>query len=273
MGRIDKALERIKSREEANRTASQRPRTYKSVTVSGSVDGFYPDDLTKKVKAVRFDYKSLGANRIITPDMDPGVRTAYKMLRTRILQSMRSNQWQSLAVTSATQGEGKTITAINLAISLAGDVNHSVCLVDLDIRHTNIAKYLGLNVKCGISDCLQGNVPLQNALLKTDIDRLFILPNYKTEINTSEILSSPQMKDVTQRLNRDPSTIIIYDMPPILAADDMLAFARFTDAILLVVAEGATLRTDVMKTCELLGNLNVIGTMLNRSNEKTASYY
>ena len=81
------------------------------------------------------------------------------------------------------------------------------------------------------------------------------------------------MHEIAQRLVLDdPQRIVIYDMPPLLSADDMLAFAPFTDAVLFVVSEGATRQTDVVKARELLETVNVIGTVLNQSDVKTASY-
>ena len=276
MGRLNKALERIKSREQGNNNPAAPEAAAGAAFLKADVGNGAPlsdDPFAGKPALARLDADVLGSGRIITADTDPGVRTAYKMLRTRVLQAMRANGWRSLAVTSAAQGDGKTLTAINLAISLAGDVNHHVCLVDLDLRHSSVASYLGMRPKNGISDCLQRKEPLKSVLLKTSIERLFVIPNVRTEDNTSELLSSPGMNKIAQQLVHDPSRIVIYDMPPVLAADDMLAFAPMTDAILLVVSEGKTLRTDLMKTYELLGNLNVIGTMLNRSDEKTVAYY
>jgi Mrp family chromosome partitioning ATPase len=78
---------------------------------------------------------------------------------------------------------------------------------------------------------------------------------------------------LSEQLSADPSRIIIYDMPPILAADDLLAFKDNTDAILFVVSEGVTSRMDALRARELMEDLNVVGTVLNRSDEKTASYY
>lgn len=270
MGRLNKALERIKTEEigpvGANRRKTDRRRIY-------SPTGPVVDPLTKKLMSVRLDQEVMHKNHIITKKIDPVVQTSYKMLRTRVLQRMRANSWRSLAVTSATQGDGKSISSINLAISLAGDVNHNVCLVDLDLRHSSIASYLGLKPKHGISDCLQNNVPVEKALLKTDIDRLVVLPNVRTITNSSELISSPSMFEIAAQLSSNPDRIVIYDMPPLLAADDLEAFEPIPDAILLVVAEGTTRRTDTMKACELLENTNVIGTVLNRSDERTASYY
>ena len=118
---------------------------------------------------------------IITDNTDPTVRTAYKMLRTRLLQRMRANGWQSLAVTSASPGDGKTLTAINLAISLAGDVNHNICLVDLDLRHSSVARYLGMELDKGTSDCLRRKLSLEEALVRPNIERLVVLPNTQIE--------------------------------------------------------------------------------------------
>ena len=186
---------------------------------------------------------------------------------------MRANGWRRLAITSSSQGDGKSLTAINLAISLAGDVNHNVCLVDLDLRHSSVARYLGIKSKFGTSECLEGKVPLSSVLVRPDIDRLVVLPNYKMQNHSSELISSPAMRQTADALSADPDRIVIYDMPPLLSADDVLAFAPFFDAVLLVVAERKTSRTDTMKALELLENANVLGTVLNRSDEKTAAYY
>jgi len=271
MGRLNKALERIKSREAEN-SASARKRAVSEPRNLLSAKQF-ADPITDSIRSVRLSREQLSENHIINEDIDPAVRTAYKMLRTRVLQRMRANGWRSLAVTSATQGDGKSLTAINLAISLAGDVNHNVCLVDLDLRHSSIANYLGLKAKVGVSDCLANLANAEDIFIRPNIDRLVIAPNVREVPHSSEMLSSPAMYELNAMLVSDPTRIVIYDMPPLLSADDMLAFEPVTDAILLVVAETKTSRTDMVKACELLDNVNVIGTVLNRSDEKTASYY
>lgn len=273
MERIHKALKRIKSWESENKlratgTSSRNDSVIRKKKTANGVDS-----LANAAKKVRLDTDILAENRIISDEIDPSIRTSYKMLRTRIIQRMRSYGWQSLAITSATQGDGKTITAINLALSIAGDINHNVCLVDLDLRHPSIANYMGLKSKNGVSACLKKKLPLADAVVSPNIDRLLILPNYTTEVNSSELLSSPTMQDLADELTQDPRRIVIYDMPPVLAADDMLAFSPNIDAVLFVVAEGLTARTDVMKAFELLENTDIIGTLLNGSDERTAAYY
>lgn len=272
MSRLNKALERIKARE-ASRNDPVFMDNELTHRAARSPRQMIPDPVAKASKMAVLHPETMREYHLITEDIDPVVLTSYKMLRTRILKSMRSNGWQSLAVTSAAQGDGKTITAINLAISLAGDVNHNVCLVDLDLRHSSVASYLDLDVEYGISDCLSGNVPLEKAIVRTNIDRLTVLPNLRQIPESSEMLSSPAMRQFTEMLAADPTRLVIYDMPPILAADDMLTFDQYIDAVLFVIAEGKTSRTDAIKARELMVEMNLLGTVLNRSDERTATYY
>ena len=268
MGRLERALERMKHNE-----GELAPR-HRGTPVPSRTPGRGAGSIGANVSVTQLDRDILSRQRVLNENTDARVRTAYKMLRTRVLQRMRSNGWQSLAVTSAMPSDGKTLSAINLAISLAGDVNHNVCLVDLDLRHSSIARCLGLESSVGASDCLRREATLDEAIIKPDIDRLLLLPNLHTESNSSELISSPEMNEIAQKLVLDdPQRIVVYDMPPVLAADDMLAFAPFVDAVLFVVSEGETRQTDVMKARELLESVNIVGTVLNRSDVKTASYY
>ncbi len=271
MGRLNKALERIRT---------ERENTQRSRALTSAMTSEFPQSNSESrpaffdnARSVKFDDDVLRTKRIITNDMDPSVRTSYKMLRTRLLQRMNANGWRQIAVTSATQGDGKTVTAINLAISLAGDVNHEVCLVDLDLRRSSIADYLGVKIDQGVSDCLARGIAIEDVLLKTPYERLTLLPNLRAEAHSSELLNSPEMRSLASQLAIGKHQIVVYDMPPLLAADDMLAFESMVDTTLFVVAEGKTSRIEVVKACELLEGTNLIGTVLNRSDEKTASYY
>ena len=235
MGRLEKALERMKRQDLQSKTQVRTPPTLApeepsisqplatepTISQAPAAETRVRQTTTGGPAIAEFtlDPALLQANRIINPSSDPAIVTAYKMLRTRVLQRMRANGWRSLAVTSATPGDGKTMTAINLAISLAGDVNHNVCLVDLDLRHSSVSRYLGIQAEKGTSDCLRRGVPVSEALVRPDIDRLVILPNAQIETHSSELLSSPEMHEMAQRwVLEDPGRIIIYDMPPLLSA-------------------------------------------------------
>ena len=197
-------------------------------------------------------------------------------MRTRVLQRLRAAQWNVLGVSGTGPGEGKTVTAVNLAYSLAQDVNHNVVLVDLDLRRPSLHTYLGLEPKYDLSDYLNGTADLDEILVRPGEDRLAILTNQTTYRDSSEVLSSPELVALVHQLkNLGPKTITIYDLPPALAGDDVLAFAPLIDALLLVVAEGACRRDHLAEVNELLKDTNILGAILNRSREKSPSsgYY
>jgi Mrp family chromosome partitioning ATPase len=218
---------------------------------------------------------TLNANRIRGIDSSEPGEAAYKMLRTRVLQRMRSNSWQKLAITSPRANAGKTLTAINLAISLAHEPNQQVILVDLDLRIPMVGKYLGLDPKYSLADYFKQDVGIEKVLLKpTNVRRLYVLPGVERLEHSSELLASHRMATLTQTLvSTSPSTIVIFDMPPLLEADDMLTFMPQVDALLFVVAQGETTRSDLEKSSDLFKEMSVLGTVLNKSGDEVASEY
>ena len=232
-------------------------------------------ELLEQARAVTLDTLTLNENRIRGIDSSEPGEAAYKMLRTRVLQRMRSNNWQKLAITSPRADAGKTLTAINLAISLAYEPNQQVILVDLDLRNPKVATYLGLEPKCGLADHFKQDLGIEEVLLKpTNLRRLYILPGVERLEHSSELLASHQMAALTQTLaSTSPSTIVIFDMPPLLEADDMLTFMPQVDALLFVVAQGETTRSDLERSTDLFSELNVLGTVLNKCGDEAPSEY
>lgn len=226
-----------------------------------------------KLRAVSLNHALLQDNRIIVDAQESPAGPSYKVLRTRLLQLMRSNHWSTLAVTSTAQGEGKTVTAINLALSFARDVNTTTVLADFDLRKPSVAKYLGLLPDRGLVDVLNDGVPLEEVLVSPGLPRLGLLLNSRPTEGSSELLASPGVAKVVQRLRAGPQRIVVFDMPPLLAGDDVLAFAPHVDALLVVVAEGVTTRDTLLAAKELVKGFNVIGTVLNRSSEGSANHY
>jgi Mrp family chromosome partitioning ATPase len=221
--------------------------------------------------------KDMERSRILPAVDDRAAVTAYKMLRTRVLQRMRSNDWHTLIVTGAGAGEGKTLTACNLAVSISSDVNQAVILVDLDLQRPSLASYFGLDVKASIGDYLTGNAQMEDIVYApTGMDRIVIIPNRDPVANSSELLASPRMRKLLDWLKaQGPDAITVFDMPPVLACDDVLAFSPYVDAILMVVAEGMTERSAVARTMEMIGDRSLLGVVLNRSREKesVSPYY
>lgn len=215
----------------------------------------------------------LRQNRVVAADGYDEYARAYKVLRTQVSQRMRAQGWRTLAVTSPGRGEGKTLTAINLSISMARDLSTSVVLVDLDLRKPSVSRYLGVYPRHGIGDVLQGAVDLERALFNPGIERLGLLLNERPFSNSSELLTSPQMSALVEQLRQGEGRIVVFDLPPLLATDDMLAFSPLVDAILLVLSQGTTKQSDLVAAKELLQDVNVVGTVLNRSSENVAPYY
>jgi capsular exopolysaccharide synthesis family protein len=210
---------------------------------------------------------TLQERRIISGFEQNEFTDAYKMLRTQVFQRLRENGWNSLAVTSPGLNEGKTLTAINLAISLAMEVNYTVLLVDADLRHPSVHSYFGIEAECGLSDYLTADKPLSELLIHPEeIPGLVILPGGKPLANSAEMLNSPKMVRLVEELKtRYSSRIILFDLPPLLGAADTLAFSPYVDAALLVIEDGKTQAEDVKRAVGLLQGTSVIGTVLNKS--------
>ncbi len=228
----------------------------------------------RKLRPAELNPETMELNRVLLKIEDQSALRAYKILRTRLLQKMVANNWHSLGVTGSSTGEGKTLTAINLAIALAQDVNTWVFLVDQDLQRPQIAGYLGMSFNQGLGDYLSGEASIDQIVYNPGVERLGIIPNTRAFDHSSELLASPRMLDLTQALTAEvPRRIVIYDMPPLLASDDVLVFAPRVDGLLLVVMEGVTARSSLERSKELLGDTNIIGVVLNQSAETTDSPY
>lgn len=224
-------------------------------------------------RTVEVSQQTLLDNRIIAALPEHKFKDSYRMLRTRVLQTMRNNNWTSVAVSGPATGCGKTLTAINLAISLAMEVTHTVLLVDLDLRKPTIHKYFGYEPELGLSDYLTTDVPLHQLLFTPSIDRLVVLPGRKVLPNSAEMLRSPRMISLVNELKtRYPDRLVVYDLPPILAADDALAFSPYTDCILMVAESGGTKKEDLQKAYEIVKNAPLVGTVLNKSEVPATGY-
>lgn len=221
---------------------------------------------------IALDPQTLADNRVIVDELSQA-SAAYKMLRTRVLQRMRRNGWRTIAVTGTCVGEGKSLTALNLSISLARNVGTSVVLADVDFRKPSLYRHLGVSPRYGIGDVMRGAVSLEHAAVCPGIERLAVLLNERPFSSSSEMLASPQMENLVARVKHGEGRIAVFDLPPVLASDDMLAFCPLVDAVLLVVAQGTTRHADIDAARELLQNVNVVGVVLNRSSERLAPYY
>lgn len=259
MERIKQALE--KAREDRQRAGA--PVTFgQKITATPVTQIAYSQTRMQQVP-----YDLLREQRVITAQETGASADAYRMLRTQVLQRLNENNWNSLAVTSPGNSEGKTLTAINLAISLAQEVTCTVLLVDADLRHPSVHSYFGLSPEKGLGDYLTGDISLSDLLINpAGIERFVILPGGIPLANSGEMLNSPKMKQLVEELKeRYRSRIILFDLPPLLSSADALAFSPYVDAALLVIEEGKSRADEIQRSAELLQNTRLIGTVLNKA--------
>jgi Mrp family chromosome partitioning ATPase len=216
----------------------------------------------------------LERNRVLSPTSTDAAATAFRMLRTQVLQRMDERGWRSLAVFSPATRDGKTTTAVNLAVSLANDRLHTVLLVDFDFKHPTVAARLGLTPPLGSDDAISGRARVEECLYHPKgFDRLVVFPARTRLENSSEMLAGPRSREIVSELrSRYPDRILIFDLPPVLCADDALAFAPLVDCGIVVAAEGQTRRDDLVRSIELLKKTPLVGTVLNRAAEAVTGY-
>lgn len=216
----------------------------------------------------------LERNCVLPQVADRSALRAYKILRTRLLQRLAVKRWRTLAVTSTKAGEGKTLTAINLAMALSQEPNTQVCLVDLDLQRPQVASQMGLQAGPGLGEYLLGEAEALQVMYGGS-PSLVVIPNTRTFDHSSEMLSSARMLDLLKVIETElPQHLVIFDMPP-LTSDDVLTFAPRVDGVLLVVAEGRTERASLSKARELIAEMNIVGVVLNCSSERDdgSGYY
>lgn len=221
--------------------------------------------------------KEMVERRIIAQQKYSPEASVFKMLRTKVLKQLRENNWNSIAITGATQGAGKSMIAVNLAITMAMEVNQTILLVDMDLKYPKVHWYFDFQVKAGLRDYLLSDIPLSEILINPDgIERLVVLPGRGEAVGSSELVSGPKMKELVNEIkNRYKSRIIIFDMPPVLAADDVLASMDYYDAALLVIEDGGNSENEIKKSLHMLSGTNLLGTILNKSDNPPdhQSYY
>jgi protein-tyrosine kinase len=266
MERISRALElAVKQRE--SRNAAPEP-------AQASTDDS-ARTATFRAPMVELDPRTLEREHVLPQNAGGAHGSAYKLLRTQVLRRLDQLQANTLAVLSPTAAAGKTLTAINLAIAIAAEHGRTALLVDMDLRNPSVHRRLGIDPILGIEDCLQTDRPVQDAILRVaGYERLAVLPARGAVEHSSELLTSQRASHLVAELRaRYANRIILFDLPPVLLADDALAFSKTVQAGLMVVGEGRTQRRELLQGMELLRDLTIVGTVLNGSREPARAAY
>lgn len=200
---------------------------------------------------------------------DPDVKDSYHFLCTQVLQRTREKRWNSIMISSPSPGEGKTLTAINLAMSIAREVNQTALFVEANFRNPKICEYLGLSAdRAGLTDYLVNGSKIQDLLFSPGVEKMVVLPAGRKVSVSTNILGSPRMKFLVDELKtKYPDRYVIFDCPHVLDMPDSLVFSSYVDAVLLVVEAGKTQKSDINRAVKTLTDrgVNILGLTLNKA--------
>jgi exopolysaccharide/PEP-CTERM locus tyrosine autokinase len=189
----------------------------------------------------------------------------YRKLKSLIVKLSQMGELdRAMMVTSPIAGEGKTLTSLNLAITMAQEFDHTVLLIEADVRKPSVLKYLGLESQAGLTDCVLDGLDVSEVLIKTGIGSLSILPSGRKVANPVELFSSNRMDAIMNEIKqRYKDRYIIVDTTPLLPFAEPQYIANLVGAVLLVVREGITTPEKLKRSLEILKNNNLLGIVSN----------
>jgi exopolysaccharide/PEP-CTERM locus tyrosine autokinase len=205
-------------------------------------------------------------NHLVTVhDQGSPVSEEYRRLKSMVIRETKADFQNTIMVTSAIDTEGKTLTSINLAIAMAQELDHSILLMDADMRRPMTHRLLGLECNLGLSDYLRGKADVSEILVRTGIGKLVLLPAGSPVINPVELLSSVRMRELVQELkHRYMDRYIIIDTPPILPFADAIAVGANVDGVIFVVQEERAQKSSIVEAIGMLKNVRVLGLVYNK---------
>lgn len=260
--KLRKALEKAKE-ERYSSECRQEPADQRQTQTPQGKPGWHSPDYTRS-KSVSVCTEAMAKKKCVSILPDSKEADAYKVLRTQIQQRAQEQNWKTIMITSVGQGEGKTLTAINLAVSMAKEFHQTVLLVDCDLKQQSIHQCLGYESEYGLADYLLDNAELSDLIVWPGIAKLTVLSGGRTISGSTELLGSPRMNHLVKDMkDRYEDRYILFDTPPVLVGADAIAFAPFVDGIVITVESGRTSMTDVKKALALLPREKLLGFVLN----------
>jgi len=191
------------------------------------------------------------------------------------LGAARVKNGNMIMITSSLPGEGKSFCAINLAISMAMEMDRTVLLIDADVAKPRVPEYLGIHADLGLLDVLQDkNLKLSDVMIKTDIAKLTILPAGRTYKRATELLASDAMTRLVEDIgNRYPDRIILFDSPPLLATSEASVLATHMGQIVMVVEAERTSQEAVREALSHIQSCEVVNMLLNKATPTPGTDY
>jgi protein-tyrosine kinase len=261
MSKLEKAMERAKQA----RGMATSPASAATPSPAGGRRSEPIDPVYTQTRVCPTDEALLEKQGVLTPAFNSIIVEQYNLLRARVLEAMTNNGYNSVLVASPELEEGKTLTAVNLAVSIARESNRTVLLIDTDMRQPSVHRYFGLPEGPGLYEHITKGTPLSELLINPGLPRLTVLPAGMPTDYPADFLDGPVMHEfVSDVKGRYPGRYIIFDSPPLLAYADGLYLARYADAVVMVVRSGSTKEDNLRQALESLGDRPLLGTVLNR---------
>lgn len=225
-------------------------------------------DSTKAVLPVLHDARLVALS---APKSVPGEQ--YRTLKTKLFQMRNGRALRSVLVTSAAASDGKTLTAVNLALTIAQEIEQRVLLIDCDLRRPTVHKILGFPTTNGLADFLSQDLISSSVILPTSIPNLCVIPAGTIPDNPAELLNTQKMRDFLSSISQQFDWVII-DSPPIVPLADAELLSSLVDGTLLVVRACKTPAESVTKAVQSLKNGKILGVVFNGTQaSKKSSYY
>jgi capsular exopolysaccharide synthesis family protein len=220
----------------------------------------------REIPVERLDPARLHQRLILLTEPSLAECEQYRTLRTQLFHAAEKKRTQVVVITSALAGEGKTATALNLALAVAQSKEHRVLVIDGDLRRPNVASYLGLPARAGdrlgFDEVLAGKADALGSIVCLDELELYVLPVSSAAANPTELLSSERLAETVEEL-REYFDFIIVDSPPVAPFADARLLANHSDAVILVVRAEAAGYETVEKAIDALPAGRILGVVLN----------
>lgn len=226
------------------------------------------------LQELKLSPSKLDQQRIVSYKKSNPAHLAFDMLRTNLLNMMRSNGWTRLAITSPTKNCGKSMVVANLALALGHQADLRSIVLDMDMRSPALAKLFDVRERLSIAELLRGRIEPHQLLRRVGTNLAFGL-NTEAVVGAAEVIHNERTHQmISGMVNRYKPGIVVYDLPPMLVSDDVSAILPHVDCVLMVAAAGRTTPKEINEAEQMIGSLtNFLGVMLNKSREKTAQNY
>lgn len=231
---------------------------------------------------IQIDLERLSAAGFLTPDtVANGISEEYQQIKRKLLDNTipgkapNQNNPNLIMVTSSVPSEGKTFTSVNLAMSLAAEIDHTVLAIDTDIAKRDLTRAFNATGRPGIFDVLvDPELSLADVMLRTNIPNFVVIPAGLTTDSSTELLASTRMREICQEIAvRYNDRIVIFDTPPVLATSAALALGPQMGQVALVVEAGKTKQETLSEALGLLERVQITGLVLNKSKHQRRSAY